>query len=67
MMVVINYGQKGRKKTQGAHDNLPLCPENLHEYYYQTALNPEPPSLGVKVLNMKMDFNTGGTWRGVGQ
>ena len=23
--------------------------------------------LGVKVLNMKMDFNTGGTWRQVGQ
>ena len=25
------------------------------------------PSLGVKVRNMKMDFNTGGTWRRVGQ
>ena len=24
-------------------------------------------SLGVKVRNMKMDFNTGGTWRRVGQ
>ena len=23
--------------------------------------------LGVKVRNMKMDFNTGGTWRQVGQ
>ena len=23
-------------------------------------------SLGVKVRNMKMDFNTGGTWRRVG-
>ena len=23
--------------------------------------------LGVKVRNMKMDFNTGGTWRRVGQ
>ena len=23
--------------------------------------------VGVKVRNMKMDFNTGGTWRGVGQ
>ena len=26
-----------------------------------------PNSLGVKVQNMKMDFNTGGTWRWVGQ
>ena len=25
------------------------------------------PILGVKVRNMKIDFNTGGTWRRVGQ
>ena len=24
-------------------------------------------TLGVKVRNLKMDFNTGGTWRRVGQ
>ena len=27
----------------------------------------EMGKVGVKVRNMKMDFNTGGTWRWVGQ
>ena len=32
-----------------------------------TSSNSIPPTLGVKVQNMKMDFNTGGTWGWVGQ
>ena len=35
--------------------------------YVQLYLYHNSYVLGVKVWNMKMDFNTGGTWRRVGQ
>ena len=53
-------------------------PSFLMKYKIQEGKNAPPPTgkvikvctmyiLGVKVRNMKMDFNTGGTWRQVGQ
>ena len=31
------------------------------------SMHPQKSTIGVKVRNMKMDFNTGGTWHQVGQ
>ena len=46
------YLQSGHIESKNMHSNFTA-------YDYTT--------LGVKVRNIKMDFNTGGTWRRVGQ
>ena len=58
------YGCKGIHTTLHVHTNIAVL---LKMKKNSAIKNGCMPKLGVKVRNMKMDFNTGGTWRQVGQ